>query len=206
MKKHIFKGEILDRSNKNTISVIAELVVKTLNDISDDEYKSNKISYNLSCGYQVYGVLFYDVYRSTRNFSNLPIKEHETYTLKLVKNQSVTIIPIVITKKDHEIEISDNTFRYFFSFCNTHKVTQDDIYLFDESFSFLEYPRMFRFNATKRNNQYKVGIVNAVNKFCCVNIIKNFLIKEKFIYAEEELNELKIEEIVFSKDKICFVE
>lgn len=205
MKKYILHGELQEKFNDKSVSVTTEFVIKSIDDIDVYEYDQNKITLNNCGGYKVDGLVFCDIYKSTRNFSNLPIKEHTSYNLKLFKNNFVTSFPVLILKKENEVEIGDNTFRYFFSFCKINKCSQDDVVLFDEQIKFLKYPRIFIFNVIRNDNECLRGIINSINISVCKNIILQNLKKRNFIRDEQELSSCKIEEIVLSEDNLSII-
>lgn len=205
MKKYILKGEV-STTQKNLsekpVDVIAEFTISNLDEISLNEIKSNKILIENNQGYKTNGLLFFDLYKSSRNFSNLPINENNNYNLKLYKNENVTRFPILILKKEHEVEIGDNNFRFYYSFFQISKCIQDDIFLFEKQFEFIKNPRLFQFVATRCDNEVKKGLINVHNLDACNQVVREKLSTIGFISNQIELLDLKIKEVTFDDSNI----
>lgn len=210
MKRYLLKGEISTISklsatlSQKSVSVTVELVVSNLEDLSDEEIKLNKILLENNKGYKTSGLLFFDIFKSTRNFSDLPVKENANYRLKLFKHNSVTTFPIIVIKKENEIEIGDNNFRFYYSFYQIEKCVEDGIFLFEDEFNCLKNPRLFRFTATRFDSEVKTGLVNTSNFHVCKRIVEQKLKDSGFIADENQIYDLKLNEIVFDDNNVFF--
>lgn len=208
MQKYLLSGEISKISKSSSIldekpvDVIVELLVSNLENLPAEEFISNQILLKNNNGYKTSGLLYFEIYRSTRNFSNLLLKENSNYQLKLFKNSSVTSFPIIILKKEHEIEVNDNNFRFYYSFHQINKCLQDDIFIFEKQFKFLEHIRLFSFHATRYDKEIRKGIVNTFNLNECTKIIQQKLKDLSFISSENEILNLQITEINFDDKNI----